>query len=122
MTPDYLRGRGGQLSPHHHCNRTGPDRLGSLPVWDSAGFGSRWTGAEARARTRGQGSPPLLAADHIQGGATSRGPCRARCPWLVERVGSENGGKGQVTDEKETERLVGNRLKFHNHVDLYKRT
>lgn len=99
MKPDYLGGGGGQLSPHHCCHWTGPDWLGSLPVRARAGFGSRWTGAEARAGTWGQGSPPLLAAAHINGVATSGGLLRARCPWLVKRVGSENGGKGEMTEE-----------------------
>lgn len=36
----YLGGRGGQLSPHHRCDWAGPDWLGSLHVWDRAGFAS----------------------------------------------------------------------------------
>lgn len=86
----YLGGGGDQLSPHHCGNRAGCNKLKSLPVWDSAGLGSWWTEAKARAEAWGRGSLPLLAATQIRGGATIGGLCRVHCPRFIEGVGSEN--------------------------------
>jgi len=93
MKPAYLGGKGGQLSPHHCSHRAGPDGLGSLPVWTSAGFGGWWTGAEASASSWGQRSPLLLGAANIRRGAASGWLYRAWCPWLVEWIGSESENK-----------------------------
>lgn len=96
MKSCYLWGRGGQLSSNYCCDWAGPNCQGLLPVWDRAGFRSWWTRAKARTGTWGRWSPPLLAASHVQGGATNLGSHRAWCLWLIEWVGSENGVKVTV--------------------------
>lgn len=102
--PVYLGGGGGQLPPQHCCHRTGPDRLGFLPVCTRTGFGSRWTEAKTRARTWGLRSPPLLATAHVRRRAASRGPRRARGFWLKKRIGSEHGGKEKREKNREEEK------------------